>query len=156
MFLSTKEIIFFVLIFVITFLASNTSSIVNKQYQPSKITHTVYLLGLSLAVAVILMLVYKFAKIPNCSQKDNFHFQVTPPKMCEGGPYMYSSAPQELQDYCNDLLATPEGRRELASVSCPNGYVGSPKYYQYTPESNDMWENTRCWAPKVGDRCCRV
>lgn len=156
MFLSTKEIIFFILIFVVTFLASNTSVMVINKYQTSKMTHTLYLLGLSLTIVVVLMLVYKFAKIPNCNQKDGFQFQVTPAKMCEGGPYMYSSAPQELQDYCNNLLSTPEGRYQLASVSCPNGYVGSPKYFQYTPESNHLWENERCNPPKKGDRCCRV
>lgn len=67
--------------------------------------------------------------------KDNFHFEVTPEKLCQGGPYMYSSNPEKLK-YCQSL--SPD---DYYRYNCPCGYSGRPVVYEYTPLSDDKWQN---------------
>lgn len=111
----------------------------------------------SIITTLILLIVYKTTKICQTNDyKDNFLFEVTGPKMCEGGPYMISSASQEIKDYCNKLWSTPEGRQEIAQVSCQKpGFIGRPVHWSYTPESNDKWQNERCNPPylNLNDPC---
>jgi hypothetical protein len=140
MFLSTKEIAFFVVIFIQILLFSIAAS-------HNAFAHRSLLMVTSLLGTILLVIVYKFGQIPNC-QKDNFDFRVSRPKLCQGGPYMLSSAPQEVQDYCNNLWSTEKGRNEYASMNCTApGFVGRPLHFEYTPESNANWENERCIDP---------
>jgi hypothetical protein len=139
MFLSGKETIFFVLTFLVILVALYMGS----RMRPKIVS----LLIISLLGASLLLAVYKLGKIPKC-QADGFHFEVTPPKICEGGPYLWSSAPQEVQDYCNKLFSTPEGQLEYAQYNCCGGlYNGRPLSFEYSPESNSKWENERCAPP---------
>lgn len=140
MFLSGKEMIFFVLTFAVIFFFSNGALYMGPRMKTVK---TLSLFIMSLFGALSLMLVYKFAKIPTC-QADNFRFEVTGPKLCEGGPYMWSSAPQEIQDYCNNLVSTPEGRSAYDQVNCGVGFHGRPVHWQRSTMSNDDWENEMC------------
>lgn len=136
MFLSSKEIIFFVLTFVVLFFFSKGALLMGPKM---KIGNTVSLLVMSFFGALFLMLVYKFAKIAYC-QADGFHFEVTPAKKCEGFPYMQTSNP-ELLDYCDKLLSNPQGRKDYDMVNCGGAYVGRPVKFDRTPMSNDKWEN---------------
>ena len=135
MFLSSKEIIFFVLTFVVLFFFSKGAILLEAEM---KLGNTVSILITSFFGALLLMLVYKFAKIAHC-QADGFHFEVTPAKKCQGFPYMQSTNP-ELLKYCGELLSTPQGQREYSVFNC-----GCPATtFHRTPMSNDMWKNEMC------------
>jgi len=131
MFLTIKEICFFCLIFLI--MGATVFGFRNKSSSVVLLYMTCFLLTLGL------LFTYKFAKIANC-QSDGFHFQVSLEKMCRGYPYMQSSNP-ELLKKCGELLSSPEGKK---IASCDGMYVGKPYSFEYTPESNDNWENERC------------
>lgn len=93
------------------------------------------LIGIALAAIVALFAMYKSGKV----QIDRFHFEVSPEKLCEGGPYMWSSASPEKQAYCNSL--SPQ---QYNAFNCPAGFSGRPVHWNYTPESDSKWQNTRC------------
>jgi hypothetical protein len=143
MFLSPKEILFFVLAFVVLFCTGKGVQISYTKLSP------LALLVLSLSGAVLLLLVYKFGNIARC-QADNFYFQVTPAKMCQGFPYMQTSDP-ELYNFCSKMLSTPNGVNAYDMVNCSTpGFVGRPVHFQYTPESDANWSNQRCNPPHLG------
>jgi hypothetical protein len=56
----------------------------------------------------------------NVWSKDNFLFEVTPEKRCDGGSYMYSSDP-ELQKLCGQF-----SNKDLSNYECSHGYTGRP------------------------------
>lgn len=71
-------------------------------------------------------------------------WDLTPGEVCKGDPYMFQGDSEEAK-MCRALRETPEGRCQLASNNCPNGYIGTPKMpFVYTPLSNDKWQNERC------------
>lgn len=78
--------------------------------------------------------------------KDNFFFQLTPEKQCDGGPYMYSSNPEK-QKLCAQFSA-----KDLSRYSCGGGeFHGRPVWYDYTAESNANWKNDRCSSMTYDD-----
>lgn len=144
MFLSEKEYIFFAIVFISVFLIARGGLIVGNR---SKLSTTFSLLITSVLTTLLLLLVYKYAKISE--QKDSFHFEVSGPKLCQGGPYMWSSASKEEQDYCNKLMSTPEGQHEYAQMNCQSGFIGRPVHWDYSSLSNDKWENDTCNPPYI-------
>ena len=136
--LTKLEILFFTVVFVLILI----SNLVSLTKGPT-IHKANYLLALSISVSVLLLVLYKFAKIGQCNE--SFHFEVTPEKLCRGGPYMISSASKEVQDMCGKIWSTPEGREKLKKVDCEGGiYNGSPVDFEFTHMSNDKWENEMC------------
>ena len=93
-----------------------------------------------LVSVIVLTFIYK------CCNKnvDSFTFEVSPPKLCQGWPYMQSSAPQEIKDYCQKLFSTEKGRDAYNSMNCPGGFPGRPVHWERTSMSNDKWENEMC------------
>ena len=119
MFLTTKEIVFFCLTFVIFFLISQGMKI-------KQINHYLASLIGAFVGTLVLILMYKLGKV-STNQRDSFNFEVSGPKKCQGYPYMLSSANPELQKYCKNLLSTHEGRKEYDRVNCGGkGYIGQP------------------------------
>jgi len=91
----------------------------------------------------ILLALYYGAKV--CSSSEKFNFEVTPEKQCDGGPYMYSSAPDHVKKYCNKLLSSQEGVDQYNMYNCNGLYAGRPlNFPDFVPPSNDMWENKVC------------
>lgn len=90
---------------------------------------------------LIVTVVLSFPNLLNLS-KDDFLFELTPEKHCEGGPYMWSSSPEK-QKFCSQF-----SKDDMARYECPNGFVGAPIWRggvgNQPPESNDQWKNTRC------------
>jgi hypothetical protein len=84
-----------------------------------------------------------------CS-RDNFMFEVTPEKKCDGGAYMYSSDP-ERQKLCAQF-----SKDDLRKYECsPGEYHGRPVWRQGVLSqngnaigngtlSNANWQNTTC------------
>jgi hypothetical protein len=138
MFLSEKEIIFFVLVFCVIFVVGQSAVV----YISSELNLFFSLLGV-----LLLVLIYKFGNIIKC-QSDGFHFEVSPFKKCRGFPYMQSGNPELLEE-CGKLFSIPLGQK---MKSCDGMYVGRPyslddyNPYDITPESNDQWKNERCNA----------
>lgn len=88
------------------------------------------------ALAFPIALFYSILKVKK--QKDNFHFEVSPYKLCGGGPYMRSSDPK-LQKLCNSI---PE--EDIAKANCCRGFNGRPLGFVRTPMSDGNWENRMC------------
>jgi hypothetical protein len=143
MYLSVKEFYFFSLIFVVITI---TLFVFNKKLVTSKNSylHLGSFLMVSLLATLSFVLTYKFGKIGNC-QTDNFRFEVSPGKKCRGYPYMQSGDPKLLEE-CTKFLATEKGKN---MKSCDGMYVGKPSRFEYTPESNDQWENNRCKCKNI-------
>ncbi len=131
---SIKNSFFFLSIFVlfITFSYLNEILIYNNNYNA---TRKIFI-GSGILFTLITFLIFFFGSIGNCP--DNFTFEVTPAKLCSGGPYMYSSNPEK-QQLCNSI--TPE---EMSRYTCPNGFHGAPVHFEYDPLSDDNWENNMC------------
>ena len=74
--------------------------------------------------------------------KDNFHFELTPEKRCDGGPYLWSSSPEK------QALCSKFSKADLARYECPAGlYNGRPIWREGAgniPLSDDNWQNTTC------------
>ena len=145
--LTNKEILFFILVFVIIFSASKGAVALGPKL---KLSGTIALLLTTFTGTVILLIVYKLSQ----NNGENFSFQVSGPKLCQGYPYMQSSASPELQKYCHHLMSTPEGQHEYAQMNCGNGFHGRPVHWSYTPESDHNWENTRCDSPLNANEPC--
>lgn len=107
-------------------------------------------------VTLVLFSVYKVGNIRENYQTDNTQidtqpllpeqpfnlkngFQVSPPKLCDGGAYMVSSADPAIKQYCDSL-----NQDQLDQVACNGGFVGRPVNFKYTPMSDDKWENHMC------------
>ena len=129
MFLTIKEICFFCLIFVITttaLIGFNQTFVKFKSLSPIVSSYIV-----SFLITIVLMSVYKLANIQQQQEKEGFHFELSKSKKCQGYPYMHSSNPELLKE-CEQELSTPEGSN----------------HFQYTPVSNQYWENERCGQQK--------
>ena len=73
------------------------------------------------------------------NNKDGFHFELTPEKKCDGGPYMWSSNPEK-QELCSKF--SPQ---DLARYECGAGFHGRPVWWGGdAPESDSKWQNARC------------
>ena len=78
--------------------------------------------------------------------KDNFHFELTPEKHCDGGSYMWSSDPEKA------ALCSKFSKADLGRYDCPTGFIGRPIWRQGAgniPLSDDNWQNTTC--KQIGD-----
>lgn len=128
--MTTKESVFFALIFVLFYVFVNVKDRIQG-------TPDVQQLVAGLGFTLTLILISSILKFKMASDtKDDFFFEVTPEKLCDGGPYMYSSNPEKAK-YCSTL--TPQ---QYSAFNCPCGmYHGRPVHYEYTPMSNDKWEN---------------
>ena len=127
---SKKQIIFYILVFFIFFIIAKGSLYFSTIL---KINQDLSLLIGSLILTGVIFLLDKFEYT-----KDDFFFQVTPEKQCDGGPYMYSSNPEK-QKLCSKF-----SKQDLAQYSCPSGFYGRPVHWQRNDMSDSHWNNTMC------------
>ena len=149
-----KEGLFFFLTFLVMSLTNSTALYLNKRLKGCANGIIPVLIATFVATILILVL-YKAMDVAHCGE--HFLFEVSKPKLCQGGPYMRQGADQkDLREYCDGLLSSPEGRREYAQMNCTQpGYVGRPITFNYTPMSNQNWENTMCdRAPTAKEELC--
>ena len=133
MFLSVNEICFFCLIFVIT-----TTALIGFNQTFAKFKSVPPIVSsyiLSFLITIVLLSVYKLTNIQS-KEKEGFHFELSKSKKCQGYPYMQSSNPELLKECA---LSREESR---CNTKC-NGHN-----FEYTPESNQYWENERCGQQK--------
>ena len=129
--IDTKEIIFYILIFLIFYIFSKSSILISDNL---KINQDIVILIFGIIFASICYLtkslLYKI---------DTFHFEVTPQKLCDGGSYMYSSDPEK-KKMCSQF--SPE---DLSKYECPGGlYNGRPVWFNRSNDTDSQWKNTMC------------
>ena len=67
-------------------------------------------------------------------------FKVTGQKLCSGGPYMVSSAPEEVKQSCYNYSYD-----DISKHDCTvSGWNGQPTSFVRTIMSNDTWKNEMC------------
>ena len=132
------------------FLANNAALYLNRKSNLGAHAVMPMLIG-TLIATILLLIVYSVGNVPECGEQ--FLFEVSKPKQCQGGPYMRQGNP-ELDAYCNQLLSTPEGRREYSQMNCTQpGFVGRPVTFNRAPMSDALWKNTTCNAPPAIEPC---
>jgi hypothetical protein len=98
-----------------------------------------------LAVYTISSIIYTLLLLSvkvSMSNKDNFTFEVSPSKKCCNN---YLAGPD-----CARFYNTEEGIQELHATCCGGGFSGRPVHYEFTPESDQNWENKRCNPKPTG------
>ena len=170
--MSAKEIIYFVLVFVMILISAFAGSILGPKL---RLKPTAAVLLSTLLTVLFLALVFKFTKV--CEISDGFSlssggFQVTPAKLCGAGPYMTSTGPYH--EMCKKMWSSPEGRAYIGEYNCLNGtcgpglgasighpygeglYNGRPLHFERTPMSDKNWENNMCQPPVLQEGHPRV
>ena len=142
MLLTTKEILFFLLVLTLMISITMSNSFILQNMNLGKITMPL----ICFLTTMLLITLYKIGKV---CQADSFEFEVSGPKKCYGYPYLTSSASPELKDYCDKLFSTQEGRCLYYSMNCPAGYSGRPTHYTRTPMSDDNWKNPMAEDPNL-------
>ena len=126
-----SNVIIFYILLALLFYVFSKAGIFISDYLKMNIDVSLILLGF-----LFTGLVFLLKKMNDV--KDSFHFELTPEKKCDGGPYMYSSDPEK-QKLCSQFT-----QEQLDQYSCCRGFHGRPVWWSRTDESNSNWENTMC------------
>lgn len=152
--LTNKEILFFILAFMVMFMMNNAALYLNGKFKWNTNGVIPVMVATQLAT-IVLLVVYKVGNVAECGEE--FLFEVSKPKQCQGGWYMRQGEEnKELNEYCKKLMSTPEGRREYSQMNCTlPGFVGRPVTFNRTPMSDALWENKmRDAPPTTADELC--
>ena len=66
--------------------------------------------------------------------------EISPEKQCSLGEYTWGPKDSARYKYCSQQKV----RNTTQQMTCNKGFVGAPVHFEYSPESNSNWENTRC------------
>jgi hypothetical protein len=134
---STRQTMFFVLVFLIFFLGIKLQGywIDNGDYDP-----TVTSIMVGCIYTLIIMSLYYLAQL-NCSEG---FWDVTEAAKCKGGPYMWQGD-SETAKMCRQMASTPDGNCKINAYNCDKGFNGVPRLpFQYSVLSDDNYQNERC------------
>ncbi len=132
-----REIIFFILIFLVFYLAVKFSDYFMKK---SGLSGDVGLLVVGLIYTLAIVALYHLSRLKT---QENF-WDVSLPAQCKGGPWFYQGD-SELSKRCRALAETPEGRIQMSGYNCGVGYKGQPGMpFIFSSLSDDNWRNERC------------
>ena len=126
---SVKQIVTYVLAIALFFIVSRLFIFISDKY---KTNINVIMLAGSVVFGLIL---FGLMYVVN-TNIDNFHFELTPIKKCQGGPYMYSSDP-ERQKLCSHF-----NKKEYCQYNCGRGFIGAPVHWERSSESDSNWSNS--------------
>lgn len=131
--MDTKKITFYLLIFLLFCVLTNSSIYISSNLNLNK--------DIIILLFAILFtgLIYALNIINSKDNKDNFHFELTPEKHCEGGAYMHSSASPEQKKFCSRFTEAQKNE-----FSCNPGFHGRPVHWERTDMSDSKWENKMC------------
>ena len=154
--IAIKQLLFFFLIFLLMVIFPKGVQLLQQE---TKLGNTNSTILFSFVGTLLLFLIYICVN-SKCSQTDKFKFdtehkqkcpgkqfrlEADPRLKCVGGPYMYSSAPKKVQDFCNQLLSTKEGRDIYRYVIHGKDPSGKPRYIgSNSTLSDDNWQNNMC------------
>ena len=127
---NNKKIFYYIIIFILFYVFSKAGHIVSKRI---KVNEDLLIIFAGLIFTSIIYLLKCMLDV-----KDNFHFEVTPEKLCDGGPYMYSSNP-EIKKLCDSF-----SNQDLAKYSCCPGFHGRPVWWERTNDTDADWNNPIC------------
>ena len=135
---SNREIIFFVLVFLVFYVVHKFS---DQILQKLRLKGDVGILSIGVIYALLIIGFYHLANLK--SSNEGF-WDVSPAARCKGGPYFYQGDSPNAK-MCRALAETPEGRAAISGYNCPIGMVGQPGLpFYYSPLSDDSWKNERC------------
>lgn len=135
---TVRETVFFVLLFVLFFLAVELGHYWSRK---AGINETVSIISISIIYTLVMVGVYFLANLQ--STKEGF-WDIPLAATCGNSPYFWQGGTEEAKA-CRELASTPEGRCEIGSFSCAKGLVGRPGLpFIYTPISDDSWQSERC------------
>ena len=139
-----REVMFFVLLAVLFHVAVQLAMFWTRH---SKINGDVAYILTGLVYTLVMVALFFISNLnKNCSE--NF-WDVSPAAQCRGGSYMFQGDSQVAKD-CRAMEHTKEGRCAISAYNCPNGFEGIPRIpFEYTPLSNDQWQNERCESSPV-------
>jgi len=130
MLFSKKEIVFYILVFLLFYVLAKSSFYFSNWV---KINNDLSILIMGILFTIIIFL------LKNFDSRDNFYFELTPEKHCEGGDYMHSSSSPDKKKFCAQFT-----KEEKNYFTCPNGFDGRPVHWERTSMSNDQWRNEMC------------
>lgn len=136
---SSRELIFFVLLFLIFFLSVKTGKFWSESAKsPSE--DIVYLI-VGLSYMCIMIGIFNLAKLDS-SPSEPF-WDISPAAKCKGGKYMWQGSSAAAVK-CRELADSPQGRAMISAYNCAKGFIGVPKkQFQYSPLSDDNWQDQR-------------
>jgi|LauGreDrversion4_2_1035121.scaffolds.fasta_scaffold458999_2 hypothetical protein len=134
---STRETLFFIIVFLLFYLAVKLQHYWLHKTQMNKDVATFIVGGLFTLCLVSIFF------LANLQTKEDF-WDVSDYAKCKGGAYFWQGD-SPTSKMCRELAETPEGRIGISSYNCPTGYVGQPGLpFYYSPLSGDKWTNERC------------
>jgi hypothetical protein len=139
---SSRQLIFFTLLFLLFFLGVKTGKLWSKSGKAPSEDVTYIVVGV--AYTCVMLAVYYLAKLDcNHNNEQEGFWDVSPAAKCKGGKYMWQgSSPDAVR--CREIADSPQGRAMIASYNCPKGFIGLPKTpFQYTALSDDNWQDGR-------------
>jgi len=112
------KILFFTEIFLLFIIFSEC---INLNSLGFELDNKINLILKALLFTLVVFMVYSVNKF-NLTDDivDNFYFELTPEKVCDGGPYMWSSNPEK-QKFCSQFA-----QQDLNNFECSRGYHGRP------------------------------
>jgi len=142
----TREVIFFVLVFLLFFLGNKVAQYWAKR--SPKLNRDLIVLVVGAVATLAVVGIFYLAKMNQI--KDNYQMlEFSPGALCRGGPYMWQGD-SERAKMCRKLASTPEGRCDIAAFNCPNSYNGLPQTgVRYTSNSDSCWKGVHCKCGKV-------
>lgn len=137
---SRREVLFFILVFLLFFIVSKACC---RHIQTNlNINRNISFLVFGAIYTVVIIFCYWVAQL-FCSNSEGF-WDVSPFAKCKGTQYMWQGDSAEAK-LCREMADTTEGRIGISSYNCPKGYNGQPSLpFYYTPLSDDNYENERC------------
>ena len=138
-----RELIFFILIFLLFYLATKGGHFLSKQYP--EWNSELIILGVGMVFTLLIVGIFYLAKLNQVT--DHYQaFNLSPGAMCKGPSYLFQGS-DELSKMCRSMEESPNGRCQLAQYNCPKGYVGEPKNtseWEYTSNSDSEWSGIAC------------
>jgi len=136
---SSRELIFFALLFLIFFLSVKTGKFwTTSGNAPSE--DVVYLL-IGISYMCIMIGIFHLANLSK-SPSEPF-WDISPAAKCKGGKYMWQGSSAAAVK-CRELADSPQGRAMISAYNCAKGFIGVPKKpFQYTALSDDNWQDKR-------------
>lgn len=138
-----REVIFFILIFLLFYLATKSGHILNRRYPQFNTELLTAIVGV--VFTLIIVAIFYLAKL-NENIDGYKAFNLSPGAICKGPSYLFQGDDQTSK-MCRQLASTADGRCQIAQYNCPNGYVGEPKnlkYWEYTSNSDSEWNGVQC------------
>jgi hypothetical protein len=132
-----RQIIFFILIFLMFFLFVKIGQFwLSQGSMNADLAFTI----VGLAYTCVMVALYYLAKLNSYSEG---FWDITPAALCKGGAYMHQGD-SETAKMCQEMAKSVDGRAAISSYNCPTGFTGVPRVpFEYSPLSDDNWQDER-------------